>query len=427
MFLSLADNYIETKSGKMWICVVLSLAVLLPFASAQVGSCPTDDEAMAYSNEQECRNATTDITFLQSQIISDDELNSALEIFCTPDCGEKFVKYAIQTCGDVLTGLASLISCVPREVGPDRCRNASADRIDPVIAQDLQSCVSFDGTECPANCSAALTAAVDAIGCCYQILYNDTDIVNFLVLMGLLDASTNMTLAALRYPALWNSCGVSIPGFCTGDPFPGETTLPFGICSQDTLNAYVGTLEATCATSYATAYSPTSTDEARNKAFESVCQKDCGGKVAAYLDDTCVDPFLAYFTVLSCDPSDGDLGDRCANSLNPDPAPLFTTASVECSAPTQGCAADCAAALTAIASQMGCCYQSIYNNPIALDLLLINATLTFKERANLDELGSEALWSDCDVPLILECSGNAVKFAASIISVLLVLLLPFVL
>lgn len=84
-----------------------------------------------------------------------------------------------------------------------RCRFA-LDQIDPTLITntDIFSCLEFAGSECPGNCTAGLNRLADGIGCCYQSIYNSTDILGALF-MGITELFDLFTV--IQNPSLWNA------------------------------------------------------------------------------------------------------------------------------------------------------------------------------------------------------------------------------
>ena len=66
----------------------------------------------------------------------------------------------------------------------------------------------------------------------------------------------------------------------------------------------------------------------------------------------------------------------------------------------------CGDALREVTRQLGCCYQTIYNNTEARDLLLVNEDIEFFEWFFFRLLGNANIWNACQVPLIEACHGN---------------------
>lgn len=202
------------------------------------------------------------------------------------------------------------------------------------------------------------------------------------------------------------------------------------------LGVFVAGLSATCAASSMRLLNPAQLLPAQlEDLLDEVCRPDCGGEVSAYLNDTCRAPFLAEVTgTLTCYRTDGEIGNRCFLALQPGlrSAPFFTNAESTCFGDpnaniTQTCPSGCQEALLEIKNQLGCCYQSIYNNTITLDLLLINDnTITFDDRAFFDLLGTQALWDRCEVPLQEPCGALQLAAASTMLVLCMMIVTIFV-
>ena len=225
---------------------------------------------------------------------------------------------------------------------------------------------------------------------------------------------------------------------CTGNPFPGVPGVAqeFGTCDIVQLLTFLNSLSTTCSASFPQLQNPATLTPAQLEgALDDVCQPGCSGEVAPFLTDTCQAPFLSNLIgTLSCYVTDGELGSRCFVALQPGlrSAPFFANAESTCFGDpdtdfTQTCPNGCQEALLEIQSQLGCCYQSIYNDSTTLDLLLINDnTITFDDRAFFDLLGTQALWDRCEVPLQEACGALQLAAASTMLVLCVIIFTIFV-
>lgn len=263
-------------------------------------------------------------------------------------------------------------------------------------------------------------------GCCYQTVYNNSEVVSGFTMLSDLD------LQVISNQALWDTCGVPLTTICTGEPFPGEETVDFGECTIIELSTFVAGLPETCVASTPLFLNPAlATEDQLGEAVEELCQENCGGEIAMFLSETCRDPFTAMSIELSCLSTDGEIGDQCFFALAPGirNTPFFADAEGTCFGEpsadiTQSCPSGCQASLLEITNQLGCCYRSIYNDTDTLDLLFIDGQITFDDRAFFNLLGTQALWDACAVPLQMPC--GALELAASTIMMVCVIILTFV-
>ena len=419
--------------------LVLSVAVLLPLASANygpIGSCPAERVNRfigALPNGDMCGAAYLAILSPPADGVADPSYAGALTLFCSSDCGQKITKFSASECGSdgLDDAFGFLLFCLPRENSVDRCRSVFPDLVESTLVASLGSCLNFTGT-CPDGCASALTAAVTAFGCCYQIVYNNTELVTALATMGQLNSTDLDIVNATQNPALWTECSVPLQSPCDGDPFAGIPSIPFGVCSVENVTTFVtNSASATCGAAYTTLYlTPGVTDAQTNTALDTVCQSDCAGSVAAFLDNTCQDRFTSTLTNITCSETDGSIGDRCLFVDNVETSVYEAVGA--CFAPGD-CPAGCADALQGLKDNLGCCYQSLYNDTNILQLLFFNFTITFEDLGFFKAISKPGIWNGCDVSLQEACSdpfveAGALKFAASSVVMLVsLIILPLML
>jgi hypothetical protein len=418
--------------------LVLSMAVLLPFASANygaIGSCPAErinGFIGALPNGDACGGAY--LTLLNPTAVSEDNYNAALTLFCSSDCGQKITKFSATECGSAGLDAAFgfLFYCLPREDGPsasDRCRSVFPDLVNETLVASLGACLPFNGDGCPAGCEAAMNAAIAAFGCCYQIVYNNTGLVTALAEFNLLTANDLAIINITKYPALWQACGIPLLAPCDGDPFAGTPTVPFGVCSFSQLTTFVSdSTDASCVDAYTTLhFTEGATNDQMNTALNNKCQNDCAGRVAGFLRDTCQDTFTSALTTVTCAETDGSIGDRCTNIGDVNNA-VYERVGAACFVPGD-CPAGCADALQGLKNTLGCCYQSFFNDTRILNFLFFNFTITYEDVSFFKAVGYPGIWNACGVSLQEPCStpfvepptAGAVKFAASFVVMSLII------
>lgn len=164
---------------------------------------------------------------------------AALDASCSTTCAGALANYfrgpPCSTTGNVnYTATNALgatifeLFCQPVQ-GADitRCRYA-LDAIDPTIFNNtnLQACGGFLqlGT-CPPGCADGLRGISQGIGCCYQSIYNDSNILEALSMADpdqldvMFDERALGFFELLRNPAIWTACGVGLIDECTEPPF----------------------------------------------------------------------------------------------------------------------------------------------------------------------------------------------------------------
>lgn len=402
--------------------IVLCLAVLLPSIAAQDGSIGTCSAQTVFyfvgslPNGEACGQALVDVLYANQTTVSTDEYTTALTTLCQVDCAGKIAEWSAITCGNIDFATTLYFYCLPRDNSGDRCRSAAPDLVDPQLIVDLAQCTSFED-ECPAGCAAALQRGVNLMGCCYQSVYNNTDVVEYFTTTGQLTTSDLTVINAIKRAELWNACNVTLTTFCGGDPFPGTSQLIVGNCSLAAFDDLDVSTE--CGVSLATVFT-NPTDALLN----TYCEESCINPHVRFVRQNCQDPFAANFSSTYCLDTMGELGNRCGQVLSSlsTNSQVFDTVGTACLATdSEDCSDACQDALQDIRDQLGCCYQNIYNNTLTLDIFFLEELITFEERYFFEVLGDRDLWEDCEVPLIPYCEAvedGGVKLVASTIMML---------
>lgn len=351
-----------------------------------------------------------------NNVITPDNLTASLQTFCSVDCGGSIVELTVTNCRNLELSALLHLFCLPRETGGDYyCRSVFPDLLDngDSLITDLTSCSNF--SECPAQCTNALMMVVNRLGCCYQNIYNNTDLIDEFVREQLLSAEEGQILRVIAEDSLWEACNVNLTTPCTGDPFPGMTQLGIGVCTADQENSFFFNLGQNCLNSLIEGFTTVNPPES---VFDNgVCIPECGGQLASFYEQTCLDQYAALSSDTNCFRSDGEIGSRCFYS-NPIAggaavarADFFTEARTTCFAdPTANiagpCPSGCMEALQEVKVQLGCCYQDIYNNTLTLDSLYVLDVITPEERNFFISLGTKELWQSCEVSLQPQCIGD---------------------
>lgn len=415
---------------EMALHIILGIITLVfHCASAQFGSCSiTDFSGFVAGLPNNC-GSTVFTVFNPSDNTTPEQLDRALATFCRADCGELVIDYLL-SCDSVGIALSLNLYCLPTlntsNLG-NYCRSSLPDQIDVSIINLLAPCADFSvsGT-CSGACAAGLTAARNAIGCCYQNVYNNTGVLNG-YLQGQIISQQNITLLTnvISNFSLWSECGVIQVDRCSGYPFPGRPT-EIGVCTNEQIDEHMATLSDTCQVfALAVINLNTSSYEKRTN-FDNLCTNECGGSISDFQNVTCRNDFLSALTQEACLQTNGSLGDHCFFSLPPSADQLLADAIVCVASSANNCPSGCAAALQALSSSLGCCYQNIYNNTQFLDALLVYRNQFTADSVTFFKiLGNYKLWDVCGIPLVEECQGKpftdgAVKLTTPIIIWILV-------
>lgn len=151
-------------------------------------------------------------------------------------------------------------------------------------------------------------------------------------------------------------------------------------------------------------------------ALDNVCTSSCGGRFADYLDSaSCNDSFGAETLTLSCTPTDGtaSVGPYCRFALGDLDQSIF---SVLFTCDNSTCAPGCKELLLQLKSQIGCCYQNVYNNTRYLTQLLNAQFLLPDLFVKLQQLSDPISnpWNQCNVTVPQECTSEPFSVGKSI-------------
>lgn len=420
--------------------ILLLAAALLPLAASQeiinVGTCSFID-IIAFlgdlPNGAECSSAAIQLLDPIGGIASESQLATAADTFCTPDCGGAFSEYVARFCADINTAIGVVLFCLPtgEPDGLNHCRFVAPDYINATIIGGLSACASFNASDptCEPTCMDALSRFSSAVGCCYQVLYT-TDILQGYVDGEIINQSAFDLVSSINNTVLWSSCGVEMQPYCDFNPFPGTSTLVTGTCTQTDVDGYIKMLPERCQNAYEAAFNPVSTQEEVSAIYDVTCMHECGGALFELERDSCDDLYETSLPEALCSKTDGAFGDRCYAITDPalrNASFFFNTGACFAYDPAVGiCPPGCKDALTELVRQVGCCYQTFYNDTVFLDYLILSGQLSLEERTFFSTLGYPAFWNACEVPLVKACEigfDGAVKFMPSNFVMLLAIFL----
>jgi len=329
----------------------------------------------------ECSAASTNAALATQP----DNLLQDLGTFCTVDCGRSIAEFILINCESSDSAIGTYVNCLHN--GKGRCRLARPDLFNLILIDNLQSCTEFDpdnGT-CPDGCAVALSTFFDAIGCCYEYIYG-SDVFPVYVQLGQLDINQGYFLSNITNQDLLSNCSVAAPApTCTGEPFAGKQSNR-GTCTIQEADTFIAeTTSESCIGSLVTVFvdPPSSSSSEYEQALDEICTADCGGRVSNYYATECdavKDSFLYFNSSCLRTESDSTFGPYCIYSLDPSMNSIvFTNAISNCLTfdPTNGnCPSGCSSALQQLVSDLGCCYQSIFNKTDALDLFFLDGDIS---------------------------------------------------
>ena len=336
-------------------------------------------------------------------------LSDSVEYLCTNDCGGVYTNYQESVCNDELGAESVRVFCSPTSgtatVGPF-CYYAAGEMLQPSLLASLSPCYNYcDEIPCSDECRNALLEIKSRIGCCYQTVYNNTMYNTLLLEDGFISQDEFYHYHFLNDPASnpWSRCDIDPPQSCEPPPFKRPPPLK---CTLDDQVAFVSTLPnaAVCGPSIAIAFSPPQNDPLTlTHALENVCTDDCGGAFTNYLDNVCNDELAAESLEIFCTPTDGSaaVGDYCRYAVADVLGTSLLDALISCynSTAEVPCIDDCRAALLNLKTQVGCCYQNIYNNTAYYTQLLYAGLITPRQFTGFFDLNIPRVnpWTLCDI------------------------------
>jgi hypothetical protein len=336
-------------------------------------------------------------------------LSDAVDDLCTNKCGGLYTNYQENACKDELGAESVRVFCSPTSgtatVG-SFCYYATGNILYPSLLTSLLPCYSYSNkAPCSSECRKVLLEMKSRIGCCYQTVYNNTVYNTLLLEAGFISQHEFDEYQDLNNPASnpWNRCNIDPPQDCEHASFEQP---PPPKCTLDDQIAFVLTLSnaAVCGPSIATVFSPPQNDRMTlTSALRNICTNECGGIYTNYLENVCNDELAAISLNLFCTPSNNSaaVGDYCRYAIADILGTSLLDALTSCYNFTteEPCSDDCRAALLNIKSQMGCCYQNVYNNTAYNTLLLYAGLITPRQFTGFFDLNIAAVnpWTLCNI------------------------------
>ena len=306
-------------------------------------------------------------------------LSLAVDYTCTDECGGEYANYLENVCKDELGAESAQVFCTPTggmaAIG-SYCYYAVGDMLDPTLQTTLSLC--YSAVPCSEECKNALLHIKSKIGCCYQTVYNNTVYNSLLFDAGFITQKEFNEYQDLNDPVTnpWIRCNIDPPENCEPAPFKPTAPAP-PKCTLEDQRAFVSTLPnaAVCGPSIATVFSPPPNDSLTlARALMNVCTNECGGTYTDYLKNVCNDRLAADSIKIFCSSTQGSaaVGDYCRYAVTDILGISLLDALISCYNSTTEipCVDDCRTALLNLKTQMGCCYQNIYNNTGYYTLLL---------------------------------------------------------
>lgn len=399
------------KSAFHLFCVV-SLLVAGDSLATTIGqtlSCTFDDINDFYTNQlqwEECQSSATTVFSLLETTNTEpflEVLDAALNMLCTTECGEQVANWYYSQCDDHFFASRLYYACL--DPGTTATVSHCLYALQPLynITLTISSCLNLEENSCTSTCLKELHSVKNKIGCCFNSIYNETESLSFLVEGGILDQST-----ASRLQNLGSACSVTAPVACTveGIRFPGyDSQIDNEILCPgvDTDGLLSSSLPENCQESLFTIVNSTALSPVLDDALDVFCTQECGGKIASALRTHCNDNYYTngfYYFCLGTENS-ANVGSRCRYSFPPQYN--LTSYLVQCvsvATETTSCPEGCSQVLEMISADIGCCYNSIYNNTAYFPILAEDETILDEPTdAQFRIVASPQFWSSCGVNL----------------------------
>lgn len=428
-------------------CVVALLVVGDSLATNQSLFCTQDDINDFFTNQlqwEECRlSATTVSSSLEATDIKPflEVLDHDLYILCTPECGEQVANWYYSQCDDHFFASRMYYACL--DPGTTAIVSHCLYALRPLynITLSISSCLSSEANTCGSMCLEELQHVINEIGCCFNSIYNESESLSFLVEGGILDQST-----ANRLQNLGRACSVTAPVACTmeGIRFPGDDSQFDDEMADilhcpgvDTDSLLPSSLPESCQESLFTIVNSTALSPGLDNVLDVFCTQECGGTIASSLRTHCSDNYFTngfYYFCLGTNNS-AIVGSRCRYAFPPQyNLTSYLIKCVSAAAETTSCPEGCSQVLEMISADIGCCYNSIYNNTTPFPILAEDETILDEPtNAQFRIVAEPQFWLSCGVSLppgpctnegfvFTEVSAAEVKLSLSFTSFVIMLI-----
>ena len=436
------------KSVFQLLCVVSLLVAGDSLAATTTSqplssSCTRDDINDFYMNQlqwDECQSSATTLFNLLETTNTEiflESVDDILNILCTTECGERIANWYYSQCYDHFFASRLYYSCL--NPGITATVSHCVYALQPLynITLTLSSCLNPEANSCTSSCLEELDSVKTELGCCFNSIYNESGSLSFLVEGGILDQSV-----ANRLENVGSSCSVTAPVACTveGIRFPGnnyqnddDTQVTDILCPEGDVDSLFSTsLPENCPESLFTIVNSTALSPGLDDVLDVFCTQECGGTIASALRTHCSDNYftngLYYFCLGTA--NSASVGSRCRYALPPQYN--LTSYLIQCisvATETTSCPDDCSQVLEKISADIGCCYNSIYNNSAPFPVLAEDETILDEPtEAQFRIVGNPQFWSTCGVNLPPgPCSNEGFKFTISAAEGKHSLTIPFIL
>ena len=187
-----------------------------------------------------------------------------------------------------------------------------------------------------------------------------------------------------------------------------------GTCTPTDVNTYIANnLPLSCAISLGNALYANITSPGKDGLLAITCTESCSGRLANWLLGQCGGTFNASSLYLLClqTSNTASVGRYCQYGIPPvyNADLQIRNVFLACvNVISSGlCTDGCANELQTFANQLGCCYQSLYNNTFFFKAAAAIGELAQEDVSELQTLGTSRLWSLCSVTPPSNCTTES--------------------
>ena len=206
----------------MFQYIVVSMTVLASIRASNAQCTETEQVAfvLALPNGLQCG--------LGLQAANSTPTVEGLDLICTESCAGAVSAWLDgPTCNDTSSSAVLETWCQPADGGRiSRCRFIDENLF---LNANITQCILFDTNDpgCPNSmCASGLQNVAEEIGCCYQLIYNNTMAFDGLQQTMRINARGRRLFENLRQQILWNACNVQFPANCISPTFQMDPPEP---------------------------------------------------------------------------------------------------------------------------------------------------------------------------------------------------------
>lgn len=206
-------------------------------------------------------------------------------------------------------------------------------------------------------------------------------------------------------------CTVSVTTVnCQQVPNAGNCTI------VDVGHYLASNVDLACASNLNTALYANISSPGKDSEIRTVCTGTCAGRLANWLEGACGGTFNATSLYYLCLRTSGtaSVGAYCQYTIPPvynaDLEILNVFQACENVLGGGPCTDQCELQLNRFSSQLGCCYQSLYNNTAFVRGAVQFGELAMADEDQLRSLGNLQLWNSCQVTPPSACTDESFGF-----------------